>query len=105
MLMILGVEVCGEELRWEDVRPFVKIFERLDVSKTGRITGSDLEVYAKQEAEKRKELSQIKNSKKRVEAAVSARNKLTRCASKASFSVKATGPGSKLAFDDVVESM
>lgn len=35
MLMILGVEMCGEPLTWSDVRPFVQKFERLDASGNG----------------------------------------------------------------------
>ena len=43
MLQILGVELCGEPLDWDDVRPFLKRFEECDVSNTGRITREDLD--------------------------------------------------------------
>ena len=33
---VLGVELCGEPLQWDDVRPFRLLFSRLDVSETGR---------------------------------------------------------------------
>lgn len=46
MLSILGVTVCGEPLGYNDVRPFRILFERLDVSKTGRLSDADLEAYA-----------------------------------------------------------
>lgn len=45
MLQILGVELCGEPLSWGDVRPFILLFDRLDVSKTGRLTNKDLKAY------------------------------------------------------------
>ena len=46
MLSILGVTVCGEPLGYNDVRPFQILFERLDVSKTGKLSRADLEAYA-----------------------------------------------------------
>ena len=102
MLMILGVEICGEPLQWGDVVPFVKVFHRLDVSKTGRIDGTDLELYAKQEAEKRKELKKIKDPKKRLSEAVNARDKTFAAGLKATLSRKLTGLGDALDGGDVV---
>jgi len=49
MLINLGVELCGEPLKWEDVRPFRLQFERFDVSKTGRLSSDDLEEYVKEQ--------------------------------------------------------
>lgn len=43
MLQILGVELCGEPLHWDDVRPFIKRFEEMDVSKRGVIGQDDLD--------------------------------------------------------------
>jgi len=43
MLMMLGCEVCGQQLSWEDVTPFLVKFDALDASKTGRIDKSDLQ--------------------------------------------------------------
>lgn len=51
MLQILGVELCGERLRWDDVRPFITKFDELDVSKTGRISKQDLETFYEQDRE------------------------------------------------------
>jgi hypothetical protein len=45
MLQILGVELCGKPLSWGDVRPFILLFDRLDVSKTRRLTNADLKAY------------------------------------------------------------
>ena len=42
MMQILGVELCGEPLKWDDVRPFVHKFTELDVSRTGTINQEDL---------------------------------------------------------------
>ena len=38
MMMNLGVQLCGQPLKWDDVRPFLLQFERFDVSKTGRLS-------------------------------------------------------------------
>ena len=48
MLQLLGVELCGERLSWDDVRPFMKKFDELDITKTGRITKSDLDTFYEQ---------------------------------------------------------
>ena len=45
MMMLLGVELCGEPLKWADVRPFMLQHERFDVSKTGRLSSDDLDKY------------------------------------------------------------
>jgi hypothetical protein len=45
MMQLLGVELCGEPLKWDDVRPFVKKFDELDVSATGTITRDDLDRF------------------------------------------------------------
>ena len=47
MMMHLGVELCGEPLKWEDVRPFTLQFDRFDVSQTGRVSSEDLDEYLK----------------------------------------------------------
>ena len=46
MLQILGVELCGEPLRLDDVRPFRIMFESLDVDSTGKLSKDDLDAYA-----------------------------------------------------------
>jgi len=51
MLSILGVTICGEPLGYNDVRPFRILFERLDVSKTKKLSQADLEAYASNLAE------------------------------------------------------
>lgn len=45
MLQILGVELCGEPLRWGDVRPFIILFDRLDESKNRKLSQVELEAY------------------------------------------------------------
>eukprot|EP00908_Phaeocystis_cordata_P021350 Transcript_3699.p2 GENE.Transcript_3699~~Transcript_3699.p2 ORF type:complete len:164 (-),score=44.54 Transcript_3699:1170-1661(-) len=45
MMMILGVELCGQPLAWDDVRPFLLQFDMFDVSKTERLSTQDLEEY------------------------------------------------------------
>ena len=47
MLQILGVELCGEPLKWDDVRPFILKFEHLDASSghLGRIKKKALEKF------------------------------------------------------------
>ena len=47
MLMNLGVQLCGQKLTWDDVRPFKLQFQMFDVSKTGRLSKDDLEAYAR----------------------------------------------------------
>ena len=42
---VLGVELCGQPLTWDDVRPFLVQFARFDVSKTGRLSSEDLEAF------------------------------------------------------------
>ena len=48
ILMLLGVELCGQPLEWKDVLPFIAKFERRDVTKTGRITREDLRLFFEQ---------------------------------------------------------
>ena len=55
MLQMLGVKLCDEELKWDDVMPFLKKFDELDVSKTGKIDRDDLDKFYKQD---RKEQAQ-----------------------------------------------
>ena len=45
MLQVLGVELCGEPLHWNDVRPFIILFDRLDVSKTRKLSQIELAEY------------------------------------------------------------
>jgi len=45
MMMILGVELCGEPLSWDNLRPFMLQFDQFDVSKTGVLSKEDLEKY------------------------------------------------------------
>jgi len=45
MLQILGVELCGEPLQWEDVRPFILKFDELDTMHHGRIDKRVLERF------------------------------------------------------------
>ena len=47
MLITLGCEVCGQPLKWEDVRPFLAKFNALDVSQSGRIDKHDLEMMVR----------------------------------------------------------
>lgn len=42
MLMEIGVELCGEPMKWEDVKPFIVLFQETDVSKTGVLSAEDL---------------------------------------------------------------
>ena len=42
----MGVELCGQPLKWDDVRPFKLQFRQFDVSKTGRLSADDLEKYS-----------------------------------------------------------
>ena len=42
----MGVELCGQPLQWDDVRPFKLQFGLFDVSKTGKLTADDLEKYS-----------------------------------------------------------
>ena len=44
-------QVCGQPLSWEDVRPFLVKFDSLDVSRTGRIDKSDLELMVQRNAQ------------------------------------------------------
>ena len=46
MLQVLGVELCGEPLSWGDVRPFMLLFDRLDVDNNKKLSKTDLETYA-----------------------------------------------------------
>ena len=50
MLIMLGVELCGEPLKWDDVRPFIQKFDELDQrgEQINCITREDLEEYLKQ---------------------------------------------------------
>ena len=41
----MGVELCGQPLAWDDVRPFLLQFDMFDVSKTERLSTQDLEEY------------------------------------------------------------
>lgn len=62
MLSILGVTICGEPLGYNDVRPFRILFERLDVSKTRKLSQADLEAYASNLAEQAKKRGQDLNT-------------------------------------------
>ena len=44
MLIMLGAEIAGEAITWEGIRPFLVKFDALDVSKTGTIDKSDLQL-------------------------------------------------------------
>jgi len=46
MLGRCGVELCGEPLRWKEVKPLLALFEQADVHKTGRINQEDLKHLA-----------------------------------------------------------
>mmetsp|Transcript_23088 Transcript_23088/g.38199 ORF Transcript_23088/g.38199 Transcript_23088/m.38199 type:complete len:497 (+) Transcript_23088:223-1713(+) len=61
MLMMLGVELCGEPLTWADVLPFKAKFRKLDVSNTGRISREDLKELVKMS--KASHLANIKKKK------------------------------------------
>ena len=50
MMQILGVELCGQPLRWDDVRPFILKFDELDTMHHGRIDKRVLERFAREEA-------------------------------------------------------
>jgi len=63
MMMLLGVELCGEPLKWDDVRPFRITFNKFDVSKTGTLTRDDLEAYVR-ETEARKAIMDKKEERK-----------------------------------------
>ena len=67
MMMNLGVQLCGQPLRWDDVRPFLLQFERFDVSKTGRLSPEDLERYvqAQEEMLKRRGDAEDKSRRRR----------------------------------------
>ena len=58
MMMLLGVELCGEPLKWADVRPFMLQFERFDVSKTGRLSSDDLDKYTDAMLEQKKRIAE-----------------------------------------------
>lgn len=45
MMMILGVELCGQPLSWDNLRPFMLQFDQFDVSKTGMLSREDLQKY------------------------------------------------------------
>ena len=45
MMMILGVELCGQPLSWDNLRPFMLQFDQFDVSKTGVLSKEDLQKY------------------------------------------------------------
>lgn len=64
MLQNLGVELCGEPLRWDDVLPFMKTFDKLDVSKSGKIDSDDLDKYYVQEQERAQVLHRKLNWKR-----------------------------------------
>ena len=42
----MGVELCGQPLKWDDVRPFKLQFGLFDVSKTGKLSADDLKKYS-----------------------------------------------------------
>ena len=58
MLQLLGVELCGEPLHWDDVRPFILRFEEMDVSKRGRISREDLDAIYQAEGKEHEKLMQ-----------------------------------------------
>ena len=71
MLQLLGVELCGEPLRLDDVRPFRLQFASLDVSKTGKLSANDLDEYVKlaeQSAIARQDLLKAKKQAARAQA-------------------------------------
>lgn len=43
--MVLGVELCGDKLRWSDVRPFISKFAELDANRDGRCASPRLHHY------------------------------------------------------------
>jgi hypothetical protein len=51
MLIHLGVEICGEPMTWNDVRPFRLKFNQMDMTQTGKISKLDIELYAKELSE------------------------------------------------------
>ena len=42
---VLGVELCGQPLSWDNLRPFMLQFDQFDVSKTGMLSREDLQKY------------------------------------------------------------
>ena len=68
MLQVLGVELCGEPLHWGDVRPFIILFDRLDVSKTRKLSNEDLETYVQLT-----ELAKLERAQARARAQAKAR--------------------------------
>lgn len=42
---VLGVELCGQPLVWDNLRPFLLQFDQFDVSKTGKLSHEDLKKY------------------------------------------------------------
>ena len=60
MLQVLGVELCGEPLHWGDVRPFIILFDRLDVSKTRKLSQIELAEYVNLTELAKLELAQSK---------------------------------------------
>jgi len=76
MLMNLGVELCGQPLTWDDVRPFKLQFKMFDVSKTGKLCEQDLERYsAKIEAVKKAVKKKAAKARLKVWAGSRAGNK------------------------------
>lgn len=66
MMMNLGVQLCGQPLKWDDVRPFLLKFERFDVTKTGRLSPEDLEKYIQADEEQvRREKSRRRHERSR----------------------------------------
>ena len=76
MLHLLGVTLCGEPLGYNDVLPFRILFERLNVSKTGKLSNEDLEAYVKlteQAAKKRQDLTKMQPLQARTPASAQSR--------------------------------
>ena len=72
----LGVELCGQPLTWDDVRPFKLQFKMFDVSKTGKLCEQDLERYsAKIEAVKKAVKKKAAKARLKVWAGSRAGNK------------------------------
>ena len=59
----MGVELCGQPLAWDDVRPFLLQFDMFDVSKTERLSTQDLEEYVAKMSEINEEQAAMRQKK------------------------------------------
>ena len=59
MLMVLGVELCGEPLQWSDVQPFIVKFRALSTRSRlddDRITREDIDAFLADHGERRRQI-------------------------------------------------